>query len=280
MDARDLVLNKEISEYWKANHMMEDSFEQLFLTVRAYDTLENKIKYLQELDCKDQIGLDDFTPYSVDKIVKYYQDILEELYSTNDSERIKVFTISKLDFNDTINLADTFNPGFFSLTDVYFSLDEVIEDYGEDKDLSILCTVYNLKDHKKDKEYEILMINGKISSVYQFIEDKKRFESSDLNVFIQYMFSYFFGFHYTNNKRLPFYPFKNGTKVKVYNNVLSKPLVKYIHTEVDGNRTSYIYLGDSNDTYEAIRDPNTLFITANIFQLYYNFYDWMKEVKD
>lgn len=285
MDARDLVLQKNISEYWKKNHMFEEPYEQLRLVLRSYDTLKNKIEYLKELDCRELIGKDEYDQYPVEKIIDYYTSLLQEIYSPNANGIVKTFIITNkygISLPES-ELFDAYNNS--SIKSTSYSLYELFEYYREDRhlfeaDTVVTCLMYDTNRQQQIKEFEIFMIKNKVSMILEYEYDpESRTSSCTNNEFLDYLYDVTGLYYYTNKQFIPLYPFKDGTKVSIQTNNMKEPIIRNIQTDIDENGTNYIYLGDHSSFEDIRKDPNRIFISENIFQHFYNYYDWMKGVE-
>lgn len=271
----NLVQSKEVREYWEKNNINSGFEDQIRIVLRSYDTLENKMKYLEDL--RELEGTDD-SILTIDFIKDYYKKLLEEIYSKKEGV-VKVFTIDRMD-----NFTSDPEKDFFDFynnhktsSDPFLSLEVLLDHYKDDLDLYfknawIDCTVIEDEKCTDNKVYSIFLIDGEISMICEYNNPEPTAE---------YLFDLVHGIYmYIGGP--PLYPYENYTKVKIQTPIMYEPIIKYIYQTMDlGERggTEYIHLLDYVGQLESGEQKGNIFIPENMFQQFYNLYDWIEEDK-
>lgn len=283
MDARDLVLKEDIRNYWKENGIFTDPDDQLKLILRAYCSIETKIKYLE--DFVQRFGNLSVRDTTVQEIIDYYRRSVKFIFDPDSQNQLKLFFM--IEMEEAHNIDYIYQQRFYdsyefpSIPYYYFSLNDMLNEYIETKELDyvIYCTVIDTKSKKELTQYCMFLIKGEISFIFEFHNNSwSHKENSENDIISKSIFDFSATFSYTNDLELPLFPYKNNTKVSLQTTNMEKPLVKYLYDDIDANGTNYCYF--VNRKVKNDKDYILSFGIMNYsitFKLFYNYYDWIKE---
>lgn len=291
-DARDLVINQDIRDYWKKNDIFTDPKDQVTLILRAYTSIDNKIKYLEDF-MKDHGNLlierwnGDI---NIQDIIDYYRKVIEFIYSDNSQYLKQFFVFDTLKRKHSVpgfeEQEEYSSIGYDGVPDYYYSYQDILKYYEEvnEEDYLIDCVITDLSTKTEVVQYSLFTIKGEISFIYEnhniagYDYDYSKSKSGRISHVI---FDITSSFSYTNKDMIPLYPYKNNTKIALKTNNMKEPLIRYLYDSIDGNGTNYCHFVKRKVKNESdIILLYSIFSYSIFFKQFYNYYDWIMEVKE